>query len=51
MTKIVLVAHRKWDLVDIAYLRQECQNKIWRFLIIGTRMERNVCRFTFNRYT
>jgi len=27
MTKIVLVAHRNLDLVDIAYLRQECQNQ------------------------
>jgi len=49
MTKRVLVAHRNWDLVDIARLRQISQLKIWHFLITG--IERNVGRCTFNRYS
>jgi hypothetical protein len=34
---------------NIARLRQVLQLKIWHFWVIGT--ERNVCRFTFNRYS
>jgi hypothetical protein len=51
MTKTVLVAHRNWNLVNIAYLDKSVTTKIWHFLFIGTRKERNICRFTFNRYS
>jgi hypothetical protein len=40
----------KMSVQHIAHLPQECQNsKFWHFWVTG--IERNVCRFTFNRYS